>query len=48
MTELRVCIDVEDLERGIAFYTAALGLRVGRRFGDAEVGLTQSISCCAR
>lgn len=31
--ELRVCIDVEDLERGIEFYTRGLGLRVGRRLG---------------
>ncbi|HYH95521.1 VOC family protein [Hyalangium sp.] len=34
MLELRVCIDVDDLERGIAFYTQVLGLKVGRRFGD--------------
>lgn len=34
MLELRVCIDVDDLERGIAFYTQALGLKVGRRFGN--------------
>jgi len=27
-------IDVPDLARGVAFYTAALGLTVGRRFGD--------------
>lgn len=26
-------IDVPDLERGLAFYTAALGLSIGRRFG---------------
>lgn len=31
--QLRVCIDVPDLERGIAFYTAALGLAPGRRLG---------------
>jgi predicted enzyme related to lactoylglutathione lyase len=31
MPALRVCIDVDDLERGIAFYTAALGLTVARR-----------------
>jgi predicted enzyme related to lactoylglutathione lyase len=31
--ELLVNIDVDDLERGIAFYTAAFGLRIGRRFG---------------
>ena len=29
--EIRVCIDVSDLERGIAFYTQGLGLRLGRR-----------------
>jgi catechol 2,3-dioxygenase-like lactoylglutathione lyase family enzyme len=28
-----VNIDVDDLERGIRFYTEALGLRVERRFG---------------
>ena len=32
-TELRVCIDVDDLDKAIAFYTQALGLKVGRRFG---------------
>lgn len=31
--QLLVNIDVEDLERAIAFYGAALGLRVHRRFG---------------
>lgn len=31
--ELRVCIDVPDLEKGIAFFTEGLGLRVGRRLG---------------
>jgi catechol 2,3-dioxygenase-like lactoylglutathione lyase family enzyme len=30
--ELRICIDVDDMERAIAFYTRGLGLRVGRRF----------------
>jgi predicted enzyme related to lactoylglutathione lyase len=34
MLELRVCIDVDDLERGIAFYTQVFGLKPGRRFGD--------------
>jgi predicted enzyme related to lactoylglutathione lyase len=34
MPGLRVCIDVDDLERGIAFYTRALGLTPGRRSGD--------------
>jgi catechol 2,3-dioxygenase-like lactoylglutathione lyase family enzyme len=32
--EIRVCIDVDDLERGIAFYTQGLGLRPGRRLGS--------------
>jgi predicted enzyme related to lactoylglutathione lyase len=31
--QLRVCIDVDDLDKGIAFYTEALGLAVGRRLG---------------
>ena len=29
--DLRICIDVDDIERGIAFYTDGLGLTVGRR-----------------
>jgi predicted enzyme related to lactoylglutathione lyase len=29
--DLRVCIDVDDLEKAIAFYRDALGLRLGRR-----------------
>jgi predicted enzyme related to lactoylglutathione lyase len=32
--ELLVNIDVPDLERGIAFYCAAFGLRCGRRLGS--------------
>jgi len=32
--DLLVNIDVDDLERAIAFYTGAFGLQVGRRFGD--------------
>jgi predicted enzyme related to lactoylglutathione lyase len=31
--ELRICIDVPDLDRAIAFYSEALGLRAGRRNG---------------
>jgi predicted enzyme related to lactoylglutathione lyase len=31
MPGLRVCIDVDDLDHGIAFYTRALGLTAGRR-----------------
>lgn len=36
---LLVNIDVDDLERGVTFYTAALGLVVGRRFGKDAVEL---------
>jgi catechol 2,3-dioxygenase-like lactoylglutathione lyase family enzyme len=32
--EIRACIDVEDLEKGIEFYTRGLGLRLGRRLGS--------------
>ena len=35
--QLRVCIDVDDLEKGIAFYRDALGLRPGRRLGQKWV-----------
>ncbi|HSV35382.1 MAG TPA: VOC family protein [Ramlibacter sp.] len=37
--EIRVCIDVDDLERGIVFYTRGLGLRLGRRLDDDWVEL---------
>jgi predicted enzyme related to lactoylglutathione lyase len=37
--ELLANIDVPDLGAGIAFYTAALGLRVGRRFGTSGAEL---------
>jgi predicted enzyme related to lactoylglutathione lyase len=37
--EIRICIDVDDLERGIAFYTLGLGLRPGRRLGQDWVEL---------
>ncbi len=40
MIGLRICVDVPDLERGIAFYSAALGLAPGRRLGDEWVELT--------
>ena len=33
--EIRICIDIDDLERGIAFYTQGLNLRLGRRL-DAD------------
>jgi len=32
MTRVLINLDVADLERGAAFYTQALGLRIGRRF----------------
>lgn len=32
MSELRICIDVPDVDRAVAFYTAALGLKPGRRY----------------
>jgi catechol 2,3-dioxygenase-like lactoylglutathione lyase family enzyme len=37
--EMRICIDVDDLDRGIAFYTQGLGLRVGRRLDNDWVEL---------
>jgi catechol 2,3-dioxygenase-like lactoylglutathione lyase family enzyme len=33
MADLRICIDVPDLDRAIAFYGRALGLTLGRRNG---------------
>jgi predicted enzyme related to lactoylglutathione lyase len=33
MTAVRICIDVDDLERAIAFYREVAGLRPARRFG---------------
>lgn len=37
--DLLVNIDVDDLDRAIAFYTGAFDLRVGRRFGEDGVEL---------
>ncbi len=37
--EVLINIDVGDLDRGVAFYRAALGLKVGRRLGAAIVEL---------
>lgn len=37
--DLLVNIDVDDLQRGIAFYTRAFDLRPGRRFGDDGIEL---------
>jgi len=39
MPGLRVCIDVDDLDAAIAFYTRALGLTPGRRFDDGSAEL---------
>jgi predicted enzyme related to lactoylglutathione lyase len=33
MTEIRICMDVPDLERAIDFYVRGFGLRLGRRNG---------------
>jgi predicted enzyme related to lactoylglutathione lyase len=41
---LLVNIDVPDLERAIAFYTSAFGLKVARRFGTSGVELTGGTS----
>ena len=32
--DLRICIDVSDLAKAIAFYRDALGLQLGRRLGE--------------
>ena len=48
--EIRVCIDVSDLERAIRFYTPGLGLRRGRRLDSdwAELlGATSAIDLLA-
>jgi predicted enzyme related to lactoylglutathione lyase len=37
-------IDVDDLDRAAAFYTEALGLKVGRRFGRSAVELAGATS----
>ena len=37
--QLLVNLDVDDIGRATAFYCSALGLSVGRRFGDAAVEL---------
>lgn len=37
--DLLVNIDVDDLDRAVAFYTAAFGLRCGRRFGTDGIEL---------
>ena len=39
MADLLLNIDVPDIEAGITFYTAALGLKLGRRFDEDFVEL---------
>ena len=39
MPKLSINIDVDDLDRGVAFYEAAVGLAPARRFGDFAVEL---------
>jgi predicted enzyme related to lactoylglutathione lyase len=39
MPRILINLDVDDMERGIAFYTQALELRVGRRFDSGFVEL---------
>jgi len=39
MTNLRICIDVDDLDRAIDFYSKVIGLRVGRRLARDWVEL---------
>jgi catechol 2,3-dioxygenase-like lactoylglutathione lyase family enzyme len=51
MLELRACIDVDDLDKAIAFYTQTLGLKLGRRLGSdwAELlGATSPIDLLAK
>jgi len=43
-TALLVNIDVDDIEKGIAFYCAALGVAVGRRLGSDYVELVGATS----
>jgi predicted enzyme related to lactoylglutathione lyase len=39
MARLIVNVDVDDLEKAVRFYTSALGLRIGRRFGGGGMEL---------
>ena len=39
IVSLLINIDVDDLKRGVSFYTNALGLTIGRPFGGAGVEL---------
>lgn len=44
MREIRVCIDVDDLDRAIAFYSSVLDLRPGRRLGEHWVEMLGATS----
>jgi predicted enzyme related to lactoylglutathione lyase len=44
MIELRVCIDVDDLDQGIRFYREAFGLELGRRLGPGWAELLGATS----
>jgi predicted enzyme related to lactoylglutathione lyase len=39
LVDFLVNIDLDDMEKGLAFYTQAFGLKVGRRFGSDGVEL---------
>ena len=39
MAKVLVNIDVDDLDKGVRFYSEGLGLRVGRRFGKGTIEL---------
>jgi len=40
--DLLVNVDVDDLEKAVRFYSAAFGLRIGRRFGAVGVEMLGS------
>jgi len=44
MKQIRVCIDVDDVERAVAFYRDVLGLTPGRRLGDDWVEMLGATS----
>jgi predicted enzyme related to lactoylglutathione lyase len=42
--QMRVCVDVPDLDQGIAFYRDGLGLTPGRRLGSAWVEMLGALA----